>query len=168
MLGALLAALGVLQMLSGRWDGLWLMIVGWFLIGAAGAERSRAALSGLHVGDVMTRKPDLAPGWWTVDAFVGHLLSDTGPRHRAFPVVDLDGRPVGVVTLADLAQVPPTARHNTTTWRTRCPVTGSCRCRTTRPLTPLDPSPAERRDLGGPSRPRLRGGSDRTSDHGRC
>jgi Zn-dependent protease/CBS domain-containing protein len=117
-IGSLLAALGVLMMLSRHWDGLWLVIVGWFLVGAAGAERSQAALttvlSGLRARDVMTREPDLAPGWWTVDTFVGHLLGDTGPRHRTFPVVDIDGRPVGVVRLADLVRVPSTVRRDTT------------------------------------------------------
>ena len=118
VIGFLLAASGVLVMLSGAWDGLWLVIVGWFLIGAASAERSHTklttALNGLRAGDVMTREPELAPGWWTVDAFVGHLLSDTGPRHRAFPVVDVDGRPVGLVRVADLARVPAAARASTT------------------------------------------------------
>jgi hypothetical protein len=66
-IGALLAALGVLPMLSGGWDVRWLVIVGWFLIRAAGAERAHAALttalSDLRAGDVMTREPDFAPEW---------------------------------------------------------------------------------------------------------
>ncbi|WP_214370533.1 site-2 protease family protein [Pseudonocardia sp. H11422] len=114
--GALLAGLGFLLALNGRWDGLWLLIVGWFLTGAATTERMHEVLAGrvegLRAGDVMTREPHVAPGWWTVQAFVDLLLGEEGPRHRVFPVVDLEGRAIGVVRLADLAEIGPAARRN--------------------------------------------------------
>lgn len=116
-LGTALATLGVLLMLTGRWDGLWLVLVGWFLIGAAAAERSQAALtaglSGLRAGDVMIREPDTAPAWWTVDTFASRLLSEGRARHRYYPVVDVDGLPSGVVRLADLSALPAAARRDT-------------------------------------------------------
>ena len=43
VIGFLLAATGVLLMLGGAWDGLWLVIVGWFLIGAASAAPNHSA-----------------------------------------------------------------------------------------------------------------------------
>jgi len=117
-LGALLAGLGFLLVLNGRWDGLWLALVGWFLAGTAGAERTRGMLvdrlAGLHAEDVMTRDPYLAAGWWTVQAFVDQLLGLYGPRQAVFPVVDFTGRPGGVLRLADLAAVNPDARLSRT------------------------------------------------------
>lgn len=114
--GVVLAGLGMLLLLNGRWDGLWLMLVGWFLAGTAAAERVQAVvagqLEGLTAGDVMTRDPQVAPGWWTVAAFVDLLLGEQAPRHRVFPVVDLEGRAVGVVRTADLATVAPAERRN--------------------------------------------------------
>lgn len=68
----------------------------------------------LFAGDVMTPRPYLAPGWWTVQALVERLLGPEGPRHRVFPVVDLDGRLVGRLHLAELAAIEPHARLTTT------------------------------------------------------
>lgn len=69
---------------------------------------------GVLAGDVMTPRPYLAPGWWTVQALVEQLLGPDGPRHRAFPVVDLDGRLVGRLHLAELAAIDPHSRLTTT------------------------------------------------------
>ncbi|GEL20373.1 site-2 protease family protein [Pseudonocardia asaccharolytica] len=108
-LGALLAGLGILLVLGGRGDGLWLLLVGWFLAGVAAGERRHemvaGQVAGLRVGDVMNREPQVAPGWWTVQAFVDQLMTHHGPQHRVFPVVDLQGQATGVVGLADLAAV---------------------------------------------------------------
>jgi CBS domain-containing protein len=114
LLGSLLAGLGLLMALGGRWDGVWLVIVGWFLTGAATGERAHAAaaehLQGLTVADAMTHRPQVAPGWWTVRAFAdslheSHQRDAAAPRHRAFPVVDMNGRPIGVIRMVDLARV---------------------------------------------------------------
>ena len=71
-------------------------------------------LGGLCAGDVMTPRPYLAPGWWTVQALVEQLLGTDGPRHRAFPVVDFHGRLVGRLHLAEIAAIDPDARRTTT------------------------------------------------------
>ncbi|HLU56100.1 MAG TPA: site-2 protease family protein [Pseudonocardia sp.] len=113
-LGALVAGLGVLLLLNGRLDGLWLVLVGWFLTGAAAGERVQGItaerLAGLTAGDVMRREPYFAPGWWTVAALVDHLLGPGAPPVEAFPVIDFHGRPTGWITLTDLARVPLDAR----------------------------------------------------------
>jgi Zn-dependent protease len=81
-LGMLLAGIGFLLVLNDRWDGLWLMLVGWFLAGTASAERVHhlyaARLKEQRVADVMTPTPSSAPGWWTVQALVDHLLGPEG------------------------------------------------------------------------------------------
>ena len=74
-----------------------------------GGER----LGGPLAGDVMTPQPFLAPGWWTVQELVERLLGPEGPRHRLFPVVDLDGRLVGRLHLAELAAIEPRERATT-------------------------------------------------------
>jgi Zn-dependent protease/CBS domain-containing protein len=116
VLGALLAGTGILLALHGRLDGLWLLLVGWFLAGSASAEHAAAIvagrLAGLRVTDVMSAPPVVASGWWTVQAFIDHLLGQAGRAYRQFPVVDMDGRLAGVVSMADLAGCPPADRRN--------------------------------------------------------
>jgi Zn-dependent protease len=116
VLGALLAGTGVLLALHGRLDGLWLLLVGWFLSGSASAERAATIvaerLAGLRVADVMSAPPVVASGWWTVQAFIDRLLGEPGRRYREFPVVDIDGRLAGVVSIADLTRCSPAERRN--------------------------------------------------------
>lgn len=116
VVGMLLVVLGVLQvMLTGSLSGLWLVLIGWFLITSATAERifgeARSRLADIPVRDVMTTEFVAVPNWSTVDDLVA-LACRT--RQRSFPLVDLEGRPTGVVSLGALAVVPeadrPTAR----------------------------------------------------------
>jgi len=116
VLGALLAGTGVLLALHGRLDGLWLLLVGWFVSGSASAERAATIvterLAGLRVADVMSAPPVAASGWWTVQAFIDRLHGEPGRRYREFPVVDIDGRLAGVVSIADLTRCSPAERRN--------------------------------------------------------
>jgi CBS domain-containing protein len=52
------------------------------------------------------------PVWGHTDQSVDAFVTDTATRHphTSYPVVDNDGRPVGLVHLADLARVPPADR----------------------------------------------------------
>jgi Zn-dependent protease len=109
-LGAGIISVGVVELLL--WDplgGLWLMLIGWFLIGAADAERRAAtamsALAGVRVADVMTADPQVAQGWITVQDFAGRIAA--WPRQDAFPVVDWSGRLAGVAVTELLARIPP-------------------------------------------------------------
>ncbi|MEU6641838.1 site-2 protease family protein [Saccharomonospora sp. NPDC046836] len=113
VLGVALAVLGLAEaLLAGRLSGLWLSLIGWFLIVAAQAElsggRLHQLLDGVPVRAVMTTEPVTAPGWWTVDAFLDHVAASA--RHRAFPVLSFEGRPLGVVSLADVAKLPADRR----------------------------------------------------------
>lgn len=109
VLGSVLIGLGFASVLvMQRIDGIWLMLVGWFLARAAGAEQQastvRTAVTGVPVRDAMTSYPDVAPAWSSVSAFVRQAARS---RQAVFPVVDFAGEPRSVVTLALLAALPP-------------------------------------------------------------
>ncbi len=117
LIGAGLIALGVAEMLvllggfvGGFVGGLWLMLIGWFLVRAAAAERQVAAvrdrLRGRQVGDVarpVAAVPAGAPLAFAVDA----LLAGGGSNVVA--VAGPDGI-VGAVTIAHLRAVPDEER----------------------------------------------------------
>jgi Peptidase family M50 len=72
--GAGIIGIGAAQVLLwSAFGGIWLMLIGWFLISAADAERrfstAASALDGIRVADVMTADPQLAHGWLTVQDF---------------------------------------------------------------------------------------------------
>ena len=86
-----MVGLGLLQtLLTGTFSGVWLALIGWFLISAATAEEQQARmggrLSGVRVADVMTRDPVVADGTMTLADFVDRLamsrqfLVPRGPR----------------------------------------------------------------------------------------
>jgi Zn-dependent protease len=111
--GAILIGLGVLGfVLGGNAGGLWISLVGWFVLGAARGEAHVAALRiGLgdsRVGDVMRAQPLVGPAWFTVDAFVRRFASEH--PDVAYPVQEFDGRLSGLVTLDALRRVPPERR----------------------------------------------------------
>ena len=113
VLGAGIIGLGVAGLLLGAaWGGVWLMLIGWFLISAASAERGAAtaasALDGVQVADVMTPDPQVAPGWFTVGDFIDRVAARS--RQEAFPVVDWAGTLAGVVVTGLLARIPPARR----------------------------------------------------------
>jgi Zn-dependent protease/CBS domain-containing protein len=118
VLGWVLIALGLWQFLLGAGiSGLWLGLIGWFVVSAAGAEERQAqvgqALAGVRVADVMTTQPQTAAPDITVADFLDRYLF--AYRHTAFPLVEGD-RPVGLVTLDRVRRVPA-AQHASTRLR---------------------------------------------------
>ncbi|MEV6164931.1 site-2 protease family protein [Streptomyces sp. NPDC052052] len=117
VLGWVLVALGLLAFLrGGGFGGLWLALIGWFLITAATAEGKQAQMRGLLAGvpvrDVMTRDPLTVPVFLTVAALLADRLYRY--RHSAFPVTGADGVPVGLVTLEAARRVPAEERGTVT------------------------------------------------------
>ena len=116
VLGIVLIVLGALEVLgTGSFGGLWLALIGWFLIAAATAEQTgttlHQALAGLRAADIMTPAPVCGYAGQTVSAFVDSVAATT--PHLVFPVCDDAGRPVGTVNLTDLARLPAPARQTT-------------------------------------------------------
>ena len=114
--GFVLIGLGLLQaiFIPGL-GGLWLVLIGWFLTTAASAEEQQArihgSLGGLRVADLMTRDPvTVRP-----DVTVASLLDDYVLKNRfsAFPVVDEDHRPIGLVTLNRIKSLDAEQRRAT-------------------------------------------------------
>src|SRR5436305_6484540 len=113
VLGLVLLLAGAGQVLvTGNLGGLWLSLVGWFLMSAANAERAdggvRRALRDVPVLAVASREPVCGYGHQTVDVFVDSVARHH--RHRTYPVVDLDGQVLGLVNLGRLAQLPASRR----------------------------------------------------------
>lgn len=113
VLGAGLVAVGLWEIfvVRSRFDGIWLVVLGWFLLGAAGVEARQArvgrTLAGIRVRQVMTPQPFTVPADATVAEFLdGYLFRR---RFSAFPVV-ADGRPEGLVTLTRVEAVPTAER----------------------------------------------------------
>jgi Zn-dependent protease len=99
--GYVMMALGGLELLSGAPAGLWLALVGFFVVMAAGAQAAgaqiQAALSGVHARELMSAPAVSLPERLSV-ARAGreHFLPY---RFTSFPVVDESGRAIGLVSL---------------------------------------------------------------------
>jgi Zn-dependent protease/CBS domain-containing protein len=109
-----LIALGILRLFAGNAFGVWLVLIGWFIMQAAGASLAQAslrhALGGLRVGDVMATEVKTVPAAATVH----DLIEDYFARYTygGYPVVQ-DGGVVGLVTLRELRHTPAAARAAT-------------------------------------------------------
>lgn len=114
--GYLLVGIGLVESFTGLFiSGLWFVFLGWFLLGAAGAEESREhlrrALRGLRLVDVMSPNPVVGPDWITVDDLINRFV--LSHRFTTFPVQDFGGNLSGLVTLSRLKDVPPERRSAT-------------------------------------------------------
>lgn len=92
----------VLLFTVGAFGGVWLAFIGWFLVGAAEAERrsaeARVALGGLRVRDAMVRQPVAVAAELPLDRFVNEFFM--GHRFTAYPVVR-DGEVTGLLSFRD-------------------------------------------------------------------
>jgi CBS domain-containing protein len=119
-----LIGLGLLQLFAGRFDGLWLALIGWFIrqAGASAATQAslRQVLTGLRIRDVMTTEPETVKAHERVTA----LIEDYFARHTygGYPV-ERDGEVVGLVTLRDLRKVQPEDRSRTSVEQIMSPLT---------------------------------------------
>jgi Zn-dependent protease/CBS domain-containing protein len=105
-------------------NGVWSVFLGWFLLSAARSEEAgaliRQALTGISVGEVMTRDPVQASDDISVeDALHRYVLTS---RHSTFPTHDAAGRLSGLLTLAALKNVAPESRAATLIKEVICPL----------------------------------------------
>lgn len=125
-LGLVLVLAGLAEVLFlGIWSGLWLALVGWFLLSAANAERAadryRRLLGRVPVRAAMHANPAYGDPQQTVDDFVANVAAHSS--QRSFPLRDATGRPAGLVWLGDLGRIPEARRAGTTLASVATPVT---------------------------------------------
>jgi len=112
--GYAMIGLGVFGTAAGAVGGLWLALIGVFVIFAAKAEegglRVRTAFSGREAGRLMSYPAISIPAGASVEEAVTGFFARY--RYTAFPVVE-DGRPLGVIDVRAVERVPPARRAAT-------------------------------------------------------
>lgn len=97
----------LLIMFSDFVDGIWIIVLGWFI--KSGAETSLKqtlvgeALTGVSVADIMTRDVMSVPPETTVQKLVSDYL--LVHRHGGYPVLK-DGKVLGLITLQSVRAIP--------------------------------------------------------------
>jgi Zn-dependent protease/CBS domain-containing protein len=124
ILGFVMIALGVLQVVTGRGlGGVWLALIGWFVVSAASAEEQQARLggrlAGVKVSQVMTARPTVLDVNLTVADFIAQVALTH--QYSTYPLVDAYGRLTGLVTLNRVRAVPPEQRATTRLQEIACP-----------------------------------------------
>jgi Zn-dependent protease/predicted transcriptional regulator len=121
--GFVLIALGFIQFVIGvGFGGLWLILIGMFVVGAASSEeqqtRVNAALHGIRVREVMTPDPIVAGAAQSVQ----NLIDEAVLTHRfsTYPLVE-DGRLAGLVTLNRIRATQPDQRRTLRLADVACP-----------------------------------------------
>jgi Zn-dependent protease len=98
--GWLMVGVGAVMLITGRFGGLWLAFIGYFLAQAARSAEAQATFAGriehLRVSDVMDAEPVAIPEGLDLDRAENEFCL----RYRWpwFPVVDAEGHLVGVVS----------------------------------------------------------------------
>jgi Zn-dependent protease/CBS domain-containing protein len=108
-------AWGFVRVLNGDvFGGIWVAAIGWFLQNAAHASLQQVVLEQrlrhIRVGDVIRPDPTAVPPGASVAEVIERVIL-RGNR-RAVPVA-LDGRPIGILTLADIREIPEERRATT-------------------------------------------------------
>jgi Zn-dependent protease len=111
--GYLLIFLGALEFVNGAPEGLWMVLIGFFVASAARSQAMGAevqvALSGVHVRELMSTPVVSVPAEMSAaqagrDFFLAY-------RYTSFPVVDEQGRALGLVSLAQIEALTPEQRE---------------------------------------------------------
>ncbi len=96
-------------------SGLWLVLLGWFLLTASRAEEAQIRmtrdLAGVRVAAVMTADPVTIPDDLNADQVLHEYM--LGRHCSSFPVVDRTGQVIGLVTLRQLRELPAGRRATT-------------------------------------------------------
>ena len=101
-----LIVIGVWSTFNKDLSGIWLVLIGWFLLNAAQASVAqvtiRETLSGLRAADVMSRDVPTVPGNTSLEEYSNEVLR-TG---RRIHIVTMDDRLVGLMNVAALNRMP--------------------------------------------------------------
>lgn len=115
LVGTGLIGLGIVQFVAGGAGGLWTVLIGWFLRGAAAAEGRagtiRRELQGVPVSDMMVPAGTPEGDWMSVAAFIDRRV--TVDRRQVYLLAGGEGVVNRLVTLRALAAVPANERSTT-------------------------------------------------------
>jgi Zn-dependent protease/predicted transcriptional regulator len=105
--GYVMIFLGGLEALSGAAEGLWLALIGFFIVMAAGAQAAgaqvQAAFSGVHARELMSTPVVSIPERTSAaQASADYFLPY---RYTSFPVVDEQGRATGLVSVTQIEKL---------------------------------------------------------------
>lgn len=107
--GYLMIFLGILEFAGGAPEGLWLSLIGIFVVMAAGQEAGasqiHAVLSGVHASQLMSTPVISIPGWLTLSQATQEYFLPY--RYTSFPVVDQRGQAVGLLSVAQIEALTP-------------------------------------------------------------
>jgi len=105
--GYVLIGGGMLLAFGGAPGGLWLALIGVFLVTAANAERLHEQLvtrfAGIPARELMSHPAISIPSEWTLEQAHGYFARY---RYTAFPVTDTAGRAVGMLSIDHLTRTP--------------------------------------------------------------
>lgn len=140
--GVALIVLGLAGAVLAAWlGGLWLALIGWFLVTAAIAEEQQVVmgqrLRGVRVRDVMSPPPVTASATAPVATFIDEVVLHQ--RFSSYPLVDPAGRLSGLVTLDRIRRVPVDRRTTTSLDEIACPPDQVPTARPDEPLVDLLP-----------------------------
>ncbi|MGZ4186646.1 MAG: site-2 protease family protein [Solirubrobacteraceae bacterium] len=109
--GYFLIAFGVLLTFNGAPGGLWLALIGMFLVIAANAERRQEQVvtmfTGVDAHELMTQPVISIPSGSSLEQAQQYFARY---RYTAFPVTGADGRAVGILSIGQLERRPRSAR----------------------------------------------------------
>ncbi len=110
--GFLLIALGMLELFDGAPEGLWLGVIGFFIITAAGQQAMgaeiQAVFAGVTASELMAAPVVSIPAQLPVDVAASEYFARY--RYTAFPVIDERSRLLGLATVDRVEALPPERR----------------------------------------------------------
>jgi PDZ domain-containing secreted protein len=122
--GSMIALGMAIFLLTTAVNGLFLAFIGLFLMQASRAEEAyamfRQSLGGVHVRDLMTPFPETVIPSRTIESFINDVAHARG--HSTYPVVDLNGDLLGLVSLRLAAGVGFEGRASTSVRDVMLPV----------------------------------------------
>jgi Zn-dependent protease len=111
-----LGALGLVVIVRGDLLGLWLLVIAWFINGAARAAEAQSTLTsrldGMRVVDIMDSQPVAINGRTKLDQAEDEYFLRYG--YPWFPVIDQPGHVLGVLTKNKVEQIPEGLRDEYT------------------------------------------------------
>jgi Zn-dependent protease/CBS domain-containing protein len=114
--GFVLGAVGLVLIVRGDLFGLWLLVIAWFINGAARAAEAQSTLTsrlgGLRVADIMDAEPVAIHARTKLDQAEDEYFLRYG--YLWFPVIDQPGHVLGVLTKSKVDQVPEGLRDEYT------------------------------------------------------